>query len=99
MYGVCMIIKLWSWMWQFKNYKYYNSQSNVYRHMPLPRTFLTAPSGSKFVTSVPIKRPKANPILAPNALNATTGRITTYATVILTQFSNSVSFPPIDIFK
>lgn len=45
-------------------------------------------SGLKFVTSVPIKRPTLNPILAPNALNTTTGRITTYATVISTQFSN-----------
>lgn len=39
-------------------------------------------------TNIP---PRANPISFPNALNATAERITTYATVILTQFSN----PPI----
>lgn len=65
----------------------------------LTKSFFNPHSGSKFVTSVPIKRPTTNPILAPNALNATTGRITTYATVILTQFSNRLCFPPTDIFK
>lgn len=53
----------------------------------------------KFVTSVPIKHPSTNPILAPNTLNATTGRITTYATVILTQFSNPPTCIQIKIFE